>query len=140
MSDGELTIEKLDESSGLCECCGTMSRSVWGLVHRRDKTAAAYWMHWTVGHLEENGANLDLVMGEWGEDASPEKRAVVALEHRQRPDGSPALMVIDSASRPVATSDLAKAALSRSDVISSPLAQQVFAITDAIYSQDERFF
>jgi hypothetical protein len=97
-------------------------------------------MHWTAGHLEENGANLDLVIGEWGEGASAEKRAVVAFEHRQQPDGSPALMVINSAERPVALSDLAKTALSRSDVIGSPLTQQVFAITDAIYSQDDRFF
>ena len=140
MSGDELTVEKLDESSGLCECCGSTSRSVWGLVHRGNKAVAAYWMHWTVGHLEENGANLDLVIGEWGDGASAEERAVVALEHRQEADGSPALMVIDSAERPVARSNLAKTALSRADVIGSPLADQVFAITDAIYSQDERFF
>jgi hypothetical protein len=97
-------------------------------------------MHWTVGHLEREGANLDLVIGEWGENASAEKRAVVALEHRQQPDGSPALMVIDSTERSIAHGDLAAAALRRSDVIGSPVAEQVFAITDAIYLQDERFF
>ena len=140
MTSANLTVERLDESSGLCECCGTASRCVWGLVHRGNETVAAYWMHWTVGHLEQNGANLDLVIGEWGENALAEKRAVVALEHRQQPDGSPALMVIDSAERPVARGDLATAALTRADVVGSPLAEQVFAITDAIYLQDDRFF
>lgn len=140
MNASNLTVEKLDESSGLCECCGTTSRCVWGLVHRGSETVAAYWMHWTAGHLQQHGANLDLVIGEWGENASAEKRAVVALEHRQQPDGSPALMVIDSAERPVARRDLAAAALTRADVIGSPIAEQVFAITDAIYLQDDRFF
>lgn len=97
-------------------------------------------MHWTIGHLNEPGANLDLVIGPWGDDTSAEDRASVALIHRELPDGSPSMMVIDAADRPVSHGNLAKAALAREDVIGTPLAEQVFALVDAIYEQDTRFF
>jgi hypothetical protein len=133
-------VEKLDESSGHCDCCGHESRCVWGFVSQNDATIAAYWMHWTVDHLADHGAHLDLIIGRWGEDTSSDHRAAVSLEHRQQPDGSPALMVIDPADSAAAKSDLAATALSREEVIGTPLAKQVFDIVDAIYSQDDRFF
>jgi hypothetical protein len=136
----ELSVEPLDESSGLCECCGTQTRCIWGFVHSGDRTVAAYWVQWTVGHLKEFGANVDLVIGRWGEGASADDRSVVALQHFHHPDGSPALMVIDAADRPAAQSDLARFPLRRADVIGSELATQVFAITDAIYLHDSRMF
>jgi hypothetical protein len=109
-------------------------------VNQDDATVAAYWMHWTVGHLADHGAHLDLIIGRWGEGASSDQRAAVSLEHRQQPDGSPALIVIDAADSSAAKSDLAALALSREEVIGTPLAKQVFDIADAIYSQDDRFF
>jgi len=97
-------------------------------------------MHWTVGHLNEPGANLDLVIGRWGDDTTGDDRASVALIHRELPDGSPSLMVIDAADRPIGHESLTKAALAREDVIGTPLAERVFALVDAIYEQDARFF
>ena len=97
-------------------------------------------MRWSVGHLDDTGANLDLILGEWGDETSPKDRFAVALVHRQQPDGTPALMVIDAQDRRIADGSLAGTALRREDVIGTPLAEQVFAITDAIYLQDERFF
>jgi hypothetical protein len=136
----KFVVEKLNESSGHCECCGHESRCVWGFVHQDDATVAAYWMRWTVDHLTDHGAHLDLVVGPWGEGASADQRAVISLEHRQQPDGSPALMVIDAKDSPAAKSDLAAAGLSRAEVIGTPLATQVFAMVDAIYLQDDRLF
>lgn len=49
-------------------------------------------------------------------------------------------MVIDAADRAEAKGELAKAALARADVVGTPLAARVFAIVDAIYLQDGRFF
>jgi hypothetical protein len=134
------TVETMGESSGHCDCCGNKSRCVWGMVSDGDSAVAAYWMHWTVSHLTEPGANLDLILGRWGDSASAEDRVVVSLLHRQQPDGSPALMVIDAADRPAAKGELSRTALARTDVIGTPLAAQVFAIADAIYEQDDRFF
>jgi hypothetical protein len=134
------TVEQMGESGGHCECCGNQSRCVWGMVDDGKATVAAYWMNWTVGHLSEPGANLDLILGRWGDEASPDDRVLVSLLHRQQSDGSPALMIIDAADRPDAKGDLARTALARSDVVGTPLAAQVFAIVDAIYEQDGRFF
>lgn len=100
---------------------------------------AAYWMHWTAGHLSTTGANLDLVIGKWGEGTDANDRVGVALVHRQLDDGTPSLMVIDADDR-FSISDLAATALKRRDVINTPLAEQVFSIVDAIYLQDGRFF
>lgn len=133
-------VETMGESGGHCACCGNESRSVWGMVHAGGATVAVYWMHWAVGHLGEPGANLDLVMGPWGDDTAAKDRVLVALLHRQQPDGSPALMVIDADDRLERHRQLAGTALARKDVIGTPLAAQVFSIVDAIYEQDDRFF
>lgn len=97
-------------------------------------------MHWTEGHLIDTGANLDLVLGQWGEGTGPDHRYAVALVHRQQADDTPELMVVDAHGRPAANGRLANTALRREDVIGTPLAAQVFGLTDAIYEQDGRFF
>jgi hypothetical protein len=135
-----LVVETLDQDGGSCDCCGSESRSVWGLVYEGETAKAAYWMHWTVGHLNEQGANLDLAIGRWGEGATADDRVLVSLLHRQQPDGTPALMVIDAADRAKSKGELVRAGLARADVIGTPFAAQVFAIVDAIYEQDGRFF
>ncbi len=133
-------IETMGQSGGRCDCCGNESRCVWGMVYNDDVASAAYWMHWTVGHMNETGANLDLVVGRWGDEAGADDRVAIALLYRRQPDGSFALMVVDAASRPVAKEGLASGALGREDVIGTPLASQVFSLTDAIFEQDGRFF
>ena len=133
-------VETMGKSGGHCACCGEESRSVWGMVHQGGTTLAAYWMHWTVGHLSEPGANLDLVLGRWGDDTTAHNRFGVALIHRQQADGNPSLMVIDAADRPMSNGGLATTALARKDVIGTPIAEQVFSLVDAIYEQDDRFF
>ncbi|MBV7259209.1 hypothetical protein [Erythrobacter crassostreae] len=143
MSNADLTaleVETMGESSGHCDCCGNESRCVWGMVHQHGgPSVAAYWMHWAVGHLGEPGANLDLVLGEWGDGTGPNDRLGVALIHRQLEDTTPSLMVIDADDR-FADVDLVARRAPRRDVIGSPLAKQVFSIVDAIYLQDSRFF
>jgi hypothetical protein len=136
----DFEVDTMGESGGHCDCCGNESQSVWGMVHQGEATLAAYWVHWTVGHLSEPGANLDLVLGRWGHDATADDRFGVALIHRQQADGTPSLMVIDAADRPMSNGDLATTALAREDVIGTPIAEQVFSLVDAIYEQDGRFF
>lgn len=133
-------VEPLGEGRGLCDCCGSQSKSVWGAVHRGAAAVAAYWVHWAEGHLGEPGANLDLVMGRWGDDTSAVDRFGIALRHRELADGTSALMVIDAVGRPMCDGTLAGSGLARDEVIGTPLAAQVFAIVDAIYEQDSRFF
>jgi hypothetical protein len=134
------TIEKMNASHSHCDCCGGVSRSVAGLLYSGGVAAAAYWVHWTEGHLSDPGANVDLVIGPWGEGTSSSDRCAIAMVHRQLADGTPSLMVVDAEGRPAADGSIAQIGLRRDQVIGTPLAAQVFAMTDAIYEQDERFF
>jgi hypothetical protein len=110
------------------------------MVHEGETTLAAYWLHWTVDHLSDPGANLDMVIGRWGGGASSADRVMVSLLYRVQPDGSAALMVIDAADRAASKSELAQTALARAEVVGAPLATQTFAMADAIFEQDQRFF
>jgi hypothetical protein len=138
MSDEALIVEP-DAllTSGVCECCGRLSRTLTGYVHAGDATLAAYWLHWTVGHFPDLNANMDIVIGRWGESSTADDRVAVSLGIALV-DGRESYRVIDAASRSIAESGLAGAALQRDAVIGTPLAAQVFAAIDAIHLQDKR--
>jgi hypothetical protein len=123
--------------SGPCSCCGENSRSVWGLIHHEDAGEAAYFVHWTLHHVDLDGAHFDLALGRWGEDSSSKDRFAVSLEFRRTEQG-PQFMVIDATDRPIARGELVSRALRRDEVIGTPLAKQVFDIIDAIWLQDQR--
>lgn len=130
-----LEVERTGESSGHCDCCGRESHTIWGYVHEAEgPTLAAYFVRWTDGHVDELGINLDLIVGTWGGGSSSADRAVISLLQRQMDDGRPSLMVIDAKPEP----SVADAALPRDEVVGTPLAAQIFRITDAIYEQDAR--
>jgi hypothetical protein len=123
--------------NGICACCGSVSRVAWGYVRRDEKPFAAYFVHWTRGHVSEQGANIDLIMGQWGHGTTAEQRVGVALLYRLLSTG-PAMMIVDGAGRPSFDSPLVGRPLGRADVIESPLAKDVFAVADAILDQDGR--
>jgi len=135
-----LAVEQLDESGGVCDCCGNASRAVWGLVHSGERTVAAYWLHWTVGHLDTKGANLDFIIGSWGDGTGPQDRFAASLLYREPADSPPAFMLIDASERHIASSDLIHTALRREEIIGTPLAGQIFELADAIWLQDNRIF
>ena len=135
-----LEVETTGESSGFCDCCGRTSQTVWGLVSSHGTPVASYFVQWTVDHLSENGANIDLIIGSWGEGTEREDRAAVSLRYRLDEDGIGSVMVIDAHDRPTAKSELVGSVLRRDEVIGSPLATQVFDLVDAIFLQDDRFF
>ncbi len=119
---------------GPCECCGENSRTVWGYVYRGDIAEAVYYVHWSLGKVAEYGAHFDLIVGEWGEASEDVDRQAVALEFQP----GFGVMVKDAGSRKIASERIAGKAMSREDVIGTPLAQQVFDIFDTIWLQDGR--
>jgi hypothetical protein len=133
-----LEVEKTGEKDhGPCECCGNNSRCVWGFIHTPSATLASYFVHWTLGRVPDHGAKFDLIIGKWGEGAVAADRSLVALEYRLFGTG-PEFMVIDAADRDVAASELVGHVLHRSAVIGQPIADQAFAIVDAVLAQDDR--
>jgi hypothetical protein len=127
-----------DLTSGVCPCCGNVSRQITGFVHQGDATRAGYSFHWTVGSFPDHPANIDLVMGRWGETASADERFLVSMVLTLR-NGGPDVIVTDATSRPLAKKrDLVSRALKRGQVIGTPLASEVFGLVDAIFLSDPR--
>ena len=117
-----------------CECCGQRSRTVDGFLHEDGATRAGYLVQWTRGHVSKHGANFDLIIGRWGEEAGRDERFVVSLVYHQETG----FTVIDAADRPAAESDLAARALARKEVIGTDLAAEVFAMVDLVWLRDAR--
>jgi hypothetical protein len=138
MMAAEVKIEPTGlNDTGVCDCCARSSRCVWGLAHVRDRCVAVYYVHWTLGHVPDQGANIDLIVGKWGEGATPEHRNALALAYRLI-DSGPSIMVIDASGRPASESSLVGKALRRDEVTGTAHAQDAFAIADAVLAQDPR--
>ena len=110
--------------------------SIWGFIAKDDVCLAAYCARWTVDRLE-NDPTFDLVLGRWGDDATPEDRYCISLFYRASMNS---FMVIDAHEHHLGDGAIASVGLRRDEVIGTPLAPQVFALVDAICLQDRRLF
>jgi hypothetical protein len=139
VSGTALSIEQAGEATfGPCACCGRPTRRVWGFAYRSDGGAeAAYYVEWVPGAVPEHGAAFDLVVGRWGDGASPADRAAVSLAFRPTERG-PEFMVVDAGGRPHASGRLAAVALDRDAVLGSEMAPRAYAVVDAVWLGDAR--
>jgi hypothetical protein len=132
-----LTIETSGEKNfGPCECCGEMTKRVWGFVYEADAALATYFVEWTPGH-EGSGANFDLILGAWGDGTENSARKAVSLVFRRLESG-PAFMVVDATMRPTASSTLISEALSRDAVVGTAIATEAYRVCDAVYLEEPR--
>jgi hypothetical protein len=132
------SIEPADSiNTGRCECCGNFSRCVWGYGWLGRTPFANYFVHWTLGHVPEHGANFDLIAGKWGDGTTASDRWAASLVYRLIENG-PSFMVIDADRRNFSKSPLVGRALQRADVVGNPIAQDIYALCDAILMQDRR--
>lgn len=129
-------IEQSGASDGYCDCCGSTTKRVWGLIYRDGAALAAYFVCWTE-QRPDHGASFDLILGRWGASTTKQDRYAVALDYRIV-EGSAQFMVVDAQRRPTSGGELADTALKRSEIIGTLLAPQVFALIDAIYMGDQR--
>ena len=138
MTEAQLRVQQTGSKDlGPCDCCGNVTRRVWGYVHRGEATEAAYFVQWVPGSVGRHGAYFDLIIGQWGDAAKPSDRVAVSLAFRRNPAG-PEFMVIGARDREFASSDLVGRSPSREEVLAGPLAATAFAIVDAVWLQDER--
>src|SRR5258708_10971922 len=122
---------------GPCECCGAMSRTVWGYLSEGGASRAVYYVQWTLGQVPRHGANIDLLMGEWGDGTTPDQRVAVSLVYRVGQRG-PEWASIDADHRPHAGSGLAAQAIKGRHVMGNPVAADAYAFMHAILGQDPR--
>lgn len=126
------------KDTGRCPCCGRVSRCVCGLVQRDGNAQGSYFVHWTIGHVLENGADFHIILRGWGNDVSASDSYAVSLQYRV-PDDGPAFLVVDAGpDRLARLGALADHCLKRNDVIGGPLAPIAFDICDAILAADGR--
>lgn len=121
---------------GPCECCGDVSRLATGMVRLDGEPYALYQVHWTNNHIVEHGAEFYLVLGEFGEGTTAANKFAVALHFFVEPDRF-GFAVVDADRTPISSNPLVGRALSRANVINTPLAQEVFDLIDAIWLEDE---
>src|SRR5262245_60871494 len=129
-------VEQSGASNGHCDCCGSTTKRVWGLIHRDGAAVTVYIVGWAE-QRPDHGAKFDLILGKWGASATKQDRYAVALDYRIV-QGSPQFMVVDAQDRLTAGGELAESALKRSEIIGTPLAPRVYALIDAIYMGDPR--
>jgi hypothetical protein len=126
-----------DESVGTCDCCGRTSKTIWGdLSDDNGDTVAVYYIQFTIA-APEHYPNVDLLIGNWDEGASPKDRVLVSLLYRPGPEGG-SFLVVDPAGRRANSRELCGRALRRAEVIGSPLAQEVFSLVDALWLTEPR--
>ena len=118
-----------------CACCGAVTRIVRGFVYRAGTARAVYLVRWAVGQSSHD-ADIGVSIGGWC-DADESPRVWVALSLRQTENG-PAFMVVDAQNDKWGDEDLLGEPKSRSEIVGTTLASEVFGILDAVAFQDTR--
>lgn len=126
-----------ENDTGPCDCCGQMSRTVWGYLSVDSVARAVYYVNWTLGEVKKHGAIIDLVLGEWGDDSTPAKRVAVSIVYRVGPNGAE-FFSIDPDNRPHANAGLADHWIPGRHVFGNPVAADSYAFMHAILGQDPR--
>ena|ERR1044071_1367953 len=122
---------------GPCDCCGSMSRLVAGLINQDGQAYAAYQVHWRLGQIEKHGAGFFIILGYWGENTHAADRYAVAIHYRADAEAT-GFMIVDADQLRIASHPLVGRALRRDEVVDTPLAREVFDIVDFIWLHDER--
>ena len=135
---GEIEIELGERAEPHpCACCGRVSHTVWGYVHRNGVPTAVYYAGWSEGH-PDNGVKFVIGMGRWGEGSSAQDRVALFLHYHVLENG-PAFMVINRGDTAFAdTEAFLGRALAREEALAHPWIKAVFNIADRIIEDDLR--
>ena len=125
-----------NESTGYCDCCGKQSKTIWGGLGDSSGTKALYFVQWTVDQ-PQHMPNVDIVLGPWGEGIAPQDRMLVSLLYQPRLGGG-SFMVASGKGRRADDRTICDRALERTDVIGTPLANEVFSLVDVLWLTEPR--
>lgn len=122
---------------GPCECCGSMSQLATGFIHCDEAESVGYQVHWTKGKIEKHGAAFYFILGRWGDGTTASDRFAVALRYRADAEAT-GFMIVDAGETSIGSHSLVGKALSREEVVGTPLAQEIFGLVDFIWLNDKR--
>lgn len=118
-----------------CECCGATTRIVRWFVYKAGTARAVYLVRWSVGE-QHRDSDVAVSIGAWC-DADQSPRQLVALSLRQL-ENRPAFMIVDVEQTRWGSEETLGEPKKRVEIIGTPLADEVFAILDAVALQDMR--
>lgn len=121
-----------NESRRFCDCCGNATRTIWGDLANDERTLAIYYVKWTAGS-NEHWPNFDLILGRWGDGTDPSDRMLVSLAYHPIRNE---FMVIDG--RGANYTKVCARALTRKEVIGTPLETEIFTLIDALWLTEPR--
>jgi hypothetical protein len=119
-----------------CDGCGHETRTFRGLVYEDGEAFGIYVAAYTDGH-PELGVSMAVSMRGWGEGVDPLTKECVALEWRNAENG-PGVVVVDGEHSTWANEVALGRLSSRAVALSSGIAEEAFAISDAVWVADER--
>ncbi|MBK9620215.1 MAG: hypothetical protein IPO31_13670 [Candidatus Obscuribacter sp.] len=137
MSEQSVTIETGERFDlGTCADCGHQTWCVNGYVYVDSYARAVYYARWTDNHLE-HGLQILLSIGQWGEGTTGELRFRVGVECRIVNNG-PGFMIVNASDLPWNDEGFLGRALTREEVLSDPIKEEVFFILDHLIIDDDR--
>lgn len=93
-------------------------------------------MQWTVDQPQHMPI-IDIVLGPWGEGATPKDRMLVSLLYQPRPGGG-SFMIGSGKGRRADSRTLCDRALERGEVVGTPAAKDAFSMVDSLWLTEPR--
>ena len=126
---------------GCCNCCGNVSMLASGWVFSDGCLHASHHVHWTTGQVPLHGAMVHLILGDW-QNEKAERHLVEMQYHINQINAAgevaSGFMVTDAPATGTGGEMPASKALRRDEVMGTALADEVFALVDEIWLQDDR--
>jgi hypothetical protein len=135
--NSDLSIEAGPQEEGtVCDCCGTRSTTVHGLVYRSGDAFAVYYAGWSRQHAER-GLTMAIATGEWTEGSGPRDRISIGLE--ARPTATEVqFTIVDPEQSPWGETALFGKMLSREESLASPSLKSTLEVAESIVRDDPR--
>ncbi len=129
-----LTIEYEKPTQSKCDCCGGVTTRVTRFVYRDGEAHALYYAAFSDNH-PDRVVSMVVSLGEWADDAPPERRTAFALLLRSEAENYE-VTVLDGEASPWHGATILGRFLTRTDALSHPWLKEVFHITDHVCEED----
>jgi hypothetical protein len=117
-----------------CSCCGGRTTRLTRFVYLDDHAHAVYYGSFSDMHPDQ-GVNVAISLGNWGEGSEPKDRVAFALQIRST-ESEFQVGVVDAKYSPWQDADILGRMLDRSEALKHPWLQEVFHLTDHIVMED----
>jgi hypothetical protein len=129
-----ITIECPKSKKESCDCCGGTTTRLTRFVYRDGDAFAIYYAVFSEEHPERI-IEAVVSLGEWGEDSEPSERRAFALSLRVS-ESQYEVMVVNAEESPWYGIEFIGPMLDRDDALMHPWIEDVFHITDHIFTDD----